>query len=41
MRYIFEVSEIAHIVKILNELRDIDGVIDARRTYPGEIVRKR
>jgi GTP pyrophosphokinase len=41
MRYLFEVSEIAHIEKILRELRDIDGVIDARRTYPGEIMRKR
>jgi GTP pyrophosphokinase len=41
MRYLFEVSEIAHIEKILRELRSIDGVIDARRTMPGEVVRKR
>jgi GTP pyrophosphokinase len=41
MRYLFEVSEIAHIEKILRELRGIDGVIDARRTMAGEVVRKR
>ncbi|MDR2587168.1 MAG: bifunctional (p)ppGpp synthetase/guanosine-3',5'-bis(diphosphate) 3'-pyrophosphohydrolase [Coriobacteriales bacterium] len=40
MRYLFEVSEIAHITKILRELRGIEGVIDARRTMPGEVVRK-
>jgi GTP pyrophosphokinase len=40
MRYLFEVSEIAHIEKILRELRGIEGVIDARRTMPGEVVRK-
>jgi GTP pyrophosphokinase len=41
MRYLFEVSEIAHINKILREVRDIAGVIDARRTLPGEVIRKR
>jgi GTP pyrophosphokinase len=41
MRYLFEVSEIAHIHKILREVRDIAGVIDARRTLPGEVIRKR
>jgi GTP pyrophosphokinase len=41
MRYLFEVSEIAHIEKILRELRGIEGVIDARRTMPGEVIRKR
>lgn len=41
MRYLFEVSEIAHIEKILRAIGEIDGVIDARRTYPGESVRKR
>jgi GTP pyrophosphokinase len=40
MRYLFEVSEIAHITKILRELRAVEGVIDARRTMPGEVVRK-
>jgi GTP pyrophosphokinase len=40
MRYLFEVSEIAHIEKILRELRNIEGVIDARRTMPGEVIRK-
>jgi GTP pyrophosphokinase len=40
MRYLFEVSEIAHIEKILRELRGIEGVIDARRTMPGEVIRK-
>jgi GTP pyrophosphokinase len=41
MRYLFEVSEIAHIEKILRELMAIDGVIDARRTIPGEAAKKR
>jgi GTP pyrophosphokinase len=41
MLYLFEVSEIAHIEKILRELRGIEGVIDARRTMPGEVVRTR
>ncbi len=41
MRYLFEVSEIAHIEKILRELRAIDGVIDARRTMPGEAIRRK
>jgi GTP pyrophosphokinase len=40
MRYLFEVSEIAHIEKILRELRGIEGVIDARRAMPGEVARK-
>jgi GTP pyrophosphokinase len=40
MRYLFEVSETAHIEKILRELRGVEGVIDARRTMPGELVRK-
>jgi GTP pyrophosphokinase len=40
MRYLFEVSEIAHIEKILRELKTIDGVIDARRTMSGEVARK-
>jgi GTP pyrophosphokinase len=41
MRYLFEVSEIGHIEKILRELRGIEGVIDARRTMSGEVVRTR
>jgi GTP pyrophosphokinase len=41
MRYLFEVSEIAHIEKILREVRGIEGVIDARRTLPGEVLRRR
>jgi GTP pyrophosphokinase len=41
MRYLFEVSEIAHIEKILRELRGIDGVIDARRMAPGDSGRRR
>ena len=40
MRYLFEVSEIAHIEKILRSLKEIEGVIDARRTMSGEEVRK-
>jgi GTP pyrophosphokinase len=41
MRYLFEVSEIAHIEKILRELKETEGVIDARRTMSGEVARKR
>jgi len=41
MRYLFEVSEIAHIEKILRVLKEIEGVIDARRTMSGEVIRKR
>ncbi|MDR2196903.1 MAG: bifunctional (p)ppGpp synthetase/guanosine-3',5'-bis(diphosphate) 3'-pyrophosphohydrolase [Coriobacteriales bacterium] len=41
MRYLFEVSEISHVERILRELRAIEGVIDARRMLPGEVVRKR
>ena len=41
MRFLFEVSEIAHVDKILRDLRAVDGVIDARRMLPGEVVRKR
>ena len=41
MRFLFEVSEIAHVEKILRDLRAVDGVIDARRMLPGEVVRKR
>jgi GTP pyrophosphokinase len=41
MRYLFEVSEITHIEKILREVRGIEGVIDARRTLPGEVLRRR
>ncbi|MDR1015585.1 MAG: bifunctional (p)ppGpp synthetase/guanosine-3',5'-bis(diphosphate) 3'-pyrophosphohydrolase [Coriobacteriales bacterium] len=41
MRYIFEVSEIAHIEKILREVCAIEGVIDARRAMSGEAGQKR
>jgi len=41
MRYTFEVSEIEHINRILRDLRGVDGVIDARRLHPGEVIRKR
>ena len=41
MRYLFEVSEIAHIEKILRELRGIEGVIDARRMAPGDSGRRK
>ena len=41
MRYLFEVSEIAHIEKILRELRGIEGVIDARRMAPGDTGRRK
>jgi GTP pyrophosphokinase len=41
MRYLLEVSEVAHIERILREVRGIEGVIDARRTMPGEVLRRR
>ncbi|MDR0308876.1 MAG: bifunctional (p)ppGpp synthetase/guanosine-3',5'-bis(diphosphate) 3'-pyrophosphohydrolase [Coriobacteriales bacterium] len=41
MRYLFEVSEIAHINRILRDLRNINSVIDARRMLPNETLSKR
>ncbi|MCL2756695.1 MAG: bifunctional (p)ppGpp synthetase/guanosine-3',5'-bis(diphosphate) 3'-pyrophosphohydrolase [Coriobacteriia bacterium] len=41
MRFLFEVSEISHIDRVLADLRSVDGVVDARRMLPGEIIRKR
>ncbi|MCL2883643.1 MAG: bifunctional (p)ppGpp synthetase/guanosine-3',5'-bis(diphosphate) 3'-pyrophosphohydrolase [Coriobacteriia bacterium] len=41
MRYLFEVSEIAHIDRILRDLRSIDSVIDARRMLPNETLSMR
>ncbi|MCL1890529.1 MAG: bifunctional (p)ppGpp synthetase/guanosine-3',5'-bis(diphosphate) 3'-pyrophosphohydrolase [Coriobacteriia bacterium] len=41
MRFLYEVSEIASIDRILSDLRAIEGVIDARRMLPGEVMRKR
>ena len=34
MRFLFQVSDIAHIDIVLNRLRDVEGVFDARRIVP-------
>ena len=34
MRFLFQVSDIAHIDIVLNRLRDVEGVFDARRMVP-------
>ena len=41
MRFLFEVSETAHISRVLSDLHSVDGVIDARRMLPGEVIRSR
>lgn len=41
MRFLFQVSDILHIDLVLNKLRGIDGVFDARRMLPGETLRKK
>lgn len=41
MRYLFQVSQVSNIEKILESLRKIDGVFDARRMLPGDAVHRR
>ena len=41
MRYLFQVSQVSNVERILNELRGIDGVFDARRMLPGDSAHKR
>ena len=36
MRYVFQVSQVSNIEKILADLRGIEGVFDARRMLPGD-----
>ncbi|MDR3136902.1 MAG: bifunctional (p)ppGpp synthetase/guanosine-3',5'-bis(diphosphate) 3'-pyrophosphohydrolase [Coriobacteriales bacterium] len=40
MRFVFEVSATAQIHKIITDLKEVEGVIDARRSLPGLTVRK-
>ena len=41
MRYLFQVSQVSNIENILESLRKIDGVFDARRMLPGDAVHRR
>ena len=41
MRYLFQVSQVSNIENILESLRKIDGVFDARRLLPGDAVHRR
>ncbi|HIS40309.1 MAG TPA: bifunctional (p)ppGpp synthetase/guanosine-3',5'-bis(diphosphate) 3'-pyrophosphohydrolase [Candidatus Aphodovivens avistercoris] len=41
MRFLFQVSDIGVIDRMLGKLQDVEGVFDARRTLPGEPVGKR
>ena len=38
MRYLFEVSDVAHVEEILQRILSVDGIFEARRMYPGEYV---
>ncbi|MCL2340066.1 MAG: bifunctional (p)ppGpp synthetase/guanosine-3',5'-bis(diphosphate) 3'-pyrophosphohydrolase, partial [Actinomycetia bacterium] len=40
MSYLCQVSETGHIDRILRDLRSVNGVIDARRMQPGQVLRK-
>ncbi len=40
MRYVFEISQVSNIEKVLSQLRGIHGVFDARRMLPGDHVHK-
>ncbi|MDR2672852.1 MAG: bifunctional (p)ppGpp synthetase/guanosine-3',5'-bis(diphosphate) 3'-pyrophosphohydrolase [Coriobacteriales bacterium] len=40
MRFVFEVGATAQIAHILKDLKAVDGVIDARRNLPGQMVKK-
>lgn len=39
MRYLFQVSQVSNIEKVLADLRGINGVFEARRMLPGESIR--
>ncbi len=41
MRFLFQVSDIGTIDKMLGKLQDVEGVFEARRMLPGEAVRGR
>ena len=41
MRFLFQVSDVGHIDLVLNKLRGIEGVFDARRMLPGESAKKK
>ena len=41
MRYLFQVSQVSNVERILTELRNINGVFDARRMLPGDSAHKR
>ena len=41
MRYLFQLSQVSNIERILGQLRKIDGVFDARRMLPGYTAHKK
>jgi GTP pyrophosphokinase len=41
MRYLFQVSQVSNIERILADLRSIDGVFEARRMLPGDASHRR
>lgn len=41
MRFLFQVSDIQHIDHVLDKLRSVEGVFDARRMLPGESAKKK
>ncbi len=41
MRYLFQVSQVSNIERILADLRSIDGVFEARRMLPGDAIHRR
>ncbi|WP_455779470.1 ACT domain-containing protein, partial [Gordonibacter pamelaeae] len=41
MRFLFQVSDVGHIDVVLDKLRAIEGVFDARRMLPGESGKKK
>ncbi|MCL2529741.1 MAG: bifunctional (p)ppGpp synthetase/guanosine-3',5'-bis(diphosphate) 3'-pyrophosphohydrolase [Coriobacteriia bacterium] len=40
MRFLFELGSTQQIRQILDDLQGVDGVIDAKRTLPGQVVKK-
>lgn len=41
MRFLFQVSDLSVIERMIKRLTDIEGVFDARRTMPGQNVGKK
>jgi GTP pyrophosphokinase len=41
MRFLFEVGSTQQIIKILEDLQSVEGVIDANRSMPGQVIKKK